>query len=247
MRNENYYKHSRQVSVTKAHSFNKDRRVHNRNPPPQHLDKQKSTNDPNALVGLQMNQITIVNTITSLSAAMNDIHMNSIIGFDTESKPTRIKGEVSLGPHLVQLSTLDRAYLFSIPSLVSSSSKLELEVQKSLRDIFQNKDICKVGFGLASDTKEIRAKFGVEISNIVDLGWELREGEERSQVGTQRAVLRVLGRHFDKPKKVSMSNWGLPIERFTERQILYAANDAYVALLVHNEWQRKLVTRRVQK
>ena len=37
-----------------------------------------------------------------------------MIGFDTESKPTFVKGEASTGPHLVQLATDTHVYLFQI-------------------------------------------------------------------------------------------------------------------------------------
>lgn len=43
-----------------------------------------------------------------------------MIGFDTESKPTFLKGEESTWPHLVQLATDERAYLFPVSSTYCS-------------------------------------------------------------------------------------------------------------------------------
>jgi hypothetical protein len=45
--------------------------------------------------------------------------LQPVIGFDTESKPTFRKGEVSTGPHLVQLATDAHVFLFPVACAVN--------------------------------------------------------------------------------------------------------------------------------
>ncbi len=193
---------------------------------------------PSIHVGLQLHQIIVVTSLVDMKLAIADLSTSGTIGFDTESKPTFRKGEESLGPHLVQLSTLKRAYLFSIPSHIVTES--EREFCNSLVRIFKSNSIKKVGFGLANDLNLINSKFGCDLVNFVDLGLALREEGGAQLVGTKTAVLRYLDKVLEKPKKLSMSDWSKSIQFYNSRMILYAANDAHVALLVYNEWQRRL-------
>jgi ribonuclease D len=50
-------------------------------------------------------------------AACRDLLAEAVLGFDTEAKPTFAKGEVSTGPHLIQLATEHRVWLFQVPRL----------------------------------------------------------------------------------------------------------------------------------
>jgi RNA polymerase sigma factor for flagellar operon FliA len=147
------------------------------------------------------------------------------VGFDTESKPTFVKGEVSDGPHLVQLATDTKAYLFPVidkPALVL------------LREIMESDRVLKVGFGLRDDLRRLRAKLGIESENILDLARALRQ-ENRHDVGAKAAVARFFGQRLQKSKRTSTTNWANP--RLTEKQMLYAANDAQVALRVYRAWR----------
>ena len=62
--------------------------------------------------GLALSDVSLVTTAALAHEALEVLMAVEVVGFDTESKPTFLKGEVSSGPHLVQLSTEVRAYLF---------------------------------------------------------------------------------------------------------------------------------------
>jgi RNA polymerase sigma factor for flagellar operon FliA len=47
-------------------------------------------------------------------------------------------------------------------------------------------------------------------------------------------VAKFFGLHLQKSKKISTTNWAT--SRLTEKQILYAADDAQVALRVYRRW-----------
>jgi len=148
------------------------------------------------------------------------------IGFDTESKPTFAKGEASTGPHLIQLATDEKAYLFP----VTAQQALD-----ELRAILESPQVLKVGFGLRDDLRRLQSKLGIGSASILDLAIALRR-EKRADVGAKAAVAHFFGQRLQKSKKISTTNWSNTV--LTEKQILYAANDAHVALRVYRSWRQ---------
>jgi RNA polymerase sigma factor for flagellar operon FliA len=176
--------------------------------------------------GIKLQDVRMVKSDKDAAEALNALLATDVLGFDTESKPTFLKGEVSTGPHLVQLATDDAAYLFQIGAMPA------VEVLKA---VLESDTILKVGFGLADDVKRLRAKLGIETSNVLDLATALRKNE-RNSLGAKTAVARFFGQKLQKSKKITTTNWALP--RLTERQILYAADDAHVALKIYRRWRQ---------
>ena len=175
--------------------------------------------------GIKMADVRLVKTERDATDALAALSAMDAIGFDTESKPTFLKGEVSTGPHLVQLATDEAAYLFQIGAMPA------LEVLKA---VLESRTILKVGFGLQDDVKRLRAKLGIDATNVLDLSTALRKGE-RNTLGAKTAVARFFGQKLQKSKKITTTNWALP--RLSEKQILYAADDAHVALRIYRRWR----------
>ena len=176
--------------------------------------------------GIRMAHVHLVRSADEFAAALAALSRMDVIGFDTESKPTFIKGEASTGPHLVQLATDEAAFLFQI------GPAAPVDVIKA---VLENKAILKVGFGLQDDLKRLRAKLGIDTVNVLDLSTALRNKGEKNTLGAKTAVARYFGRTLQKSKKVTTTNWALP--RLSEKQILYAADDAHVALKVYRHWR----------
>lgn len=179
--------------------------------------------------GIRLADVRIVSTATGAASALAALAAADVLGFDTESKPTFTKGEVSTGPHLVQLATDDLAYLFQIGPMCEAAPGLAV-----LRAVLESQQILKVGFGLSDDLSRIRAKLGIEPQNVLDLSRALRHGE-RNTVGAKAAVARFFGRQLQKSKRITTTNWSLP--KLTDKQILYAADDAHVALRIYRHWR----------
>jgi RNA polymerase sigma factor for flagellar operon FliA len=175
--------------------------------------------------GISLDDVRIVKTDRDTADALAVLLRADVLGFDTESKPTFLKGEVSTGPHLVQLATDEAAYLFQI----GAAPAVEL-----LKAVLESDAILKVGFGLADDVKRLRAKLGIEARHVLDLSTALRRGE-RNTLGAKTAVARYFGQRLQKSKRITTTNWALP--RLSEKQILYAADDAHVALRVYRRWR----------
>lgn len=183
--------------------------------------------DPSALPlyqGIRLEDVHLVQSPAEEAAALKALMAADAIGFDTESKPTFAKGEVSDGPHLVQLATDDKAYLFAIARGPASDV---------LRTVLESPKVLKVGFGLRDDLRRLQTKLGIGAEHVVDLAIALRQ-EKRNDVGAKTAVVRFFGQRLQKSKKISTTNWSN--RRLTEQQMLYAANDAQVALRVYRAW-----------
>lgn len=180
--------------------------------------------------GIRLADVRLVRTVADAAAALAALLAADVIGFDTESKPTFAKGEVSTGPHLVQLATNDLAYLFQIGSAASAQTALTV-----LKPVLESETILKVGFGLGDDLKRLRAKLGVETHKVLDLSTALRRRGERNTLGAKTAVARFFGQKLQKSKRITTTNWALP--QLSDKQVLYAADDAHVALRIYRLWQ----------
>ncbi|WP_371868507.1 3'-5' exonuclease [Telluria aromaticivorans] len=180
--------------------------------------------------GIRLADVRLVRTMADAEAALAALLAADVIGFDTESKPTFAKGEVSTGPHLVQLATNDLAYLFQIGSAASAQTALTV-----LKPVLESETILKVGFGLGDDLKRLRAKLGVETHKVLDLSTALRRRGERNTLGAKTAVARFFGQKLQKSKRITTTNWALP--QLSDKQVLYAADDAHVALRIYRLWQ----------
>lgn len=176
--------------------------------------------------GIALTDIVLVDTPAAAAAAKAVLLAADVVGFDTESKPTFAKGEVSTGPHLVQLATDGKAFLFPVERLPGADA---------LRDVLESPRIRKVGFGLDSDVARLKSKLGIETRNVLDLAIALRGAGERNTVGARAAVARYLGRRLQKSKRASTSNWAQ--RHLSESQMRYAADDAQVALRVYRATQ----------
>lgn len=170
-----------------------------------------------------MECITVVTSLDEAESAFVDLSGSGDVGFDTESKPTFRKGEISSGPHVLQFSTIGRAYIFQ--SHVGECLPVVLRLLESA-------EIQKIGFGLRGDLSQISNRFGIRPSSIHDLDRSFKQLGYRNPVGAKSAIAMLFERRLLKSKSVTTSNWGSPT--LTEKQLIYAANDAYAALLVYH-------------
>ena len=172
-------------------------------------------------VGLTLAHIHVPATTEEFASATTEIKAAGIVGFDTESKPTFVVGDVSEGPHVVQFALHDKAYLFQLH---------RVEGMPFLMELLQSEEVIKVGFGLKSDRGQINAKLGVHFNAVVDLNTVFSMDGYHKEMGVRAAVGQVLKQRFAKSRHVTTSNWSQP--ELTPQQLLYAANDAYAALKV---------------
>ena len=170
---------------------------------------------------LPLDRIYVPATGAEFAAAAQAIFAAGVVGFDTESKPVFDRGVISDGPHVVQFALDDCAYIFQLH---------RADCRSILVEVLESDSVLKVGFGLRSDHNEIRAKFGVAVRAVLDLNDVFNRDGHRGTIGARAAVAMVMNQKFHKSKAVSTSNWA--VAELSSRQLLYAANDAYVAIKV---------------
>ncbi len=177
--------------------------------------------------GIPLDRISLVVSESLAEEALAALIAADAIGFDTESKPTFLKGEVSTGPHLVQLATDSKAYLFPVAPRYDT---------RALKAVLESPKVLKIGFGLGNDHSVLKSRLDIAASNVLDLGEVLRGPGHRGTVGAKVAVAHFFGQKLQKSKKIGTSNWSNA--HLSERQLLYAANDAHVALMLYRAWLR---------
>ncbi len=173
--------------------------------------------------GLSLPAIHVVDTPQEAARAVEALMVAGVAGFDTESKPTFVKNEISGGPHVLQFATLDAAWLFQLH---------RTEFHGVVAGLLESTGLIKAGFGLSSDLSLIRQRFGIEPQAVVDVDAEFRRRGYRKSVGVKTAVALVFDRRFVKSRKATTSNWAN--RQLTDAQLRYAANDAYAAIRVYD-------------
>ena len=170
---------------------------------------------------LGLERITLVRTGEQALHAQDELMRVNAWGFDTESKPTFRVGESSDGPHVLQLATAERAWVFQL---------IDRDCLSVATHLLAQPHIAKAGFGLGDDQKRIAQKLGVDVAGLVELNTLFRQQGYRKDMGVKAAVAVLFGQRFIKSKKAATSNWAN--ERLSEAQLVYAANDAYAAYRV---------------
>jgi ribonuclease D len=171
--------------------------------------------------GLALESVMIISDENEALHARDELLRSGVVGFDTESKPTFRKGQKSTGPHVFQFATLERAFIFR--PLHSASVEIIIELLMAAQ-------LTKVGFDLKGDLSQISRRFGVQPGAVVDLGRSFRQLGYRNTIGATAAVAMLFGRRLKKSKSITTSNWAA--DQLSEKQLLYAANDAYAAIRV---------------
>jgi ribonuclease D len=171
--------------------------------------------------GIDPGRIIVAASGADVDAAHALLAAQTHVGFDTESKPTFLRGERSEGPHVLQFATLNQAYIFQLHVP---------QARDAVAALLESTRLTKVGFGLEGDKTQIRARLEVEPRAVLDLDTVFRERGYRKSVGLKAAVAIVFNQRFSKSKRIGTSNWSH--RELTERQLLYAANDAFAAMQV---------------
>ncbi|MDO5102115.1 MAG: 3'-5' exonuclease [Lautropia sp.] len=161
-------------------------------------------------------------TPSQAHAVAAEIATHPVVGFDTESKPVFVRGQVQEGPHLVQFAVADRAWLFSMGDEQSVAAVAGLMQQAGLR---------KVGFGLAADRALLARRLGAAPVSMIDLDSVYRQLGYRHSTGIRMAVAITFGRYFEKSKTIGKSDWSRQPLSVPQRR--YAAHDAWGAFRVY--------------
>lgn len=162
--------------------------------------------------------ITVVDTPAKLADMAAVLSRHSLLGFDTETRPAFRKGEKH-PPALVQLALEDRVYIVQLK---------KTGFPESLGTLLADGRVLKAGVGIRDDLKALQELRPFEPGGFVDLGDRARE-RGMAERGVRSLAARFLGGRITKGAQTS--NWASAV--LTERQLRYAATDAWVCLKLH--------------
>lgn len=187
----------------------------------------RSTIDNDSVAALEAarfgGRIVIVDKMEDVEAAYNDLKSHTMIGFDTETRPS-FRAGVSYKVGLLQLSTPDTCYLIRL-----SHIRLDNRILK----ILGSRQILKVGADVSGDIRALHALRNFNADGFVDLQVEAsRWGIEEKSLRKLSAI--VLNKRVSKAQR--LSNW--EAESLTPQQQEYAATDAWICPEILKELQR---------
>ena len=164
-------------------------------------------------IGRYEGEVLVVGTMQELDRAWEGLAGETVVGWDTETRPSFRKGESHL-PALVQAATAKAVYLFQLQ---------KMDFSKVLGGLFAEPTIVKAGISVEDDLKGLNKVFEVKTNAVVDLGSAARRNG-LEQTGLRNLAALFLGIRI--PKGTKTTNWATA--RLSAQQIQYAATDAWV-------------------
>ena len=167
-------------------------------------------------------RIHLIRSSEDIEDAARELKKETLLGFDTETRPTFRVGE-SYPPALLQLAGEQAVYVFQLRYC---------GLPKSLRGLLANPKIIKAGVGLDRDVRELKKLAPHKVAGFVDVGELARQAGCRNH-GIRGLATLLLG--FRVSKNCQRSNWGQ--RTLTRAQIEYAATDAWVGRELYHKLQ----------
>ncbi len=168
-------------------------------------------------------KVTIISEDVQIAEAVAHLERYSVLGFDTETRPTFKKGRHN-ETALLQLASDDEVFIFQLQKLTDF---------KALQQLLNNKKILKVGAAIRDDVKELNYYFPAKKDSYVELQKMVKTfGIEDISLKKMTAI--VLGFRISKGQQVS--NW--EADPLQDAQIRYAATDAWVSLRIYQELKK---------
>ena len=164
--------------------------------------------------------IVVVDREEQIEAVYQDLASQSIIGFDTETRPS-FKAGITNKVALLQLSTHERCYLIRL---------CRTKLHNALLKILSNPKIIKIGADVAGDLRSLHALRHFNERGFIDLqqmvsAWGIEEKSLRKMAAI------VLGHRVSKAQR--LSNW--EATTLTPQQQMYAATDAWVCISIYEK------------
>jgi ribonuclease D len=163
-------------------------------------------------------KIHLIEDLDAFSTLYSIIENQAYIGFDTESKPNFVKGEKNKVA-MIQIAIPDNVFLFRLN---------KIGFAQELVDILENEKIRKVGVAIKNDARELQSLKQYKPKGFLELP------DLSSKFGIQANGLRslaavILNGRISKSAKIT--NW--EAEFLTEKQLIYAATDAWACLKMY--------------
>jgi len=163
-------------------------------------------------------------------AAADALRRESLLGFDTETRPSFRKGQ-SYPTSLLQLAGRHEVYVFQLGIL---------GLPAELRGLLSDPRMVKAGVAIQRDLRELRALADFEPRRFVDLGACAMRGGLHHH-GLRGLAALLLGKRISKGARTT--NWARP--DIPAKALRYAATDAWVSRLIHEALEREGLIREI--
>lgn len=164
-------------------------------------------------------EIYYIDTPEKLAKVLPLIKKESVLGFDTETRPSFKKGQV-YEVSLLQLSSSSTAYLFRLN---------KIGFPKEIKKIMASDKVLKIGVAIRDDILSLKKLNNFNEKGFVELQQYVKDfGIDDN--GLKKLTANILG--FKISKRQQTSNW--EAEVLTEAQVQYAATDAWVCYEIYN-------------
>ena len=165
-------------------------------------------------------EIVVVDSAEALDKACRHLASQSIVGFDTETRPSFTAG-VTNKVALLQLYGGGKCFLIRLNRVAMS---------RELLDVLQNERIIKVGAAVQNDITGLNALRHFKARGFVDL--QSMVGDYGIEDKSLRKISGiVLGKKVSKAQR--LSNW--EARTLTPQQQMYAATDAWVCVEIYHK------------
>ncbi len=171
--------------------------------------------------------IYVIDNERQVQAACEYLNLQTILGFDTETRPSFKKGVVN-SVALLQLATDEKAFLFRLN---------KIRLSKCIKRILTDSTIIKVGVAIRDDLKALKNKSNFTEHSFVELQ-EMVKKFGIQNFSLQKLSAIVMGIHISKSKR--LSNW--ESENLNEAQQKYAATDAWASYEIYKQLLAKKVS-----
>ena len=158
-------------------------------------------------------EIILCKTPEEAKVAAEKLKKETLLGFDTETRPAFRKGE-KYDPSLLQLATLNEVYLFQIQ---------QTGLIPELIDVLAAHHITKAGVAIDRDIEELQAMTYFMPDGFVELA-DLAKSANIKNLGLRGLTAIAFG--FRISKREQVSNWAR--KDLTDSQKRYAATDAWL-------------------
>ena len=186
--------------------------------------KKLSKNEINSLTQIKFNgDVEVLSSNDNVQAAVNYLMNYDLIGFDTETKPTFVKGPLN-PPSIMQLACIDKVYIFQLDNE---------NLYKKLFPILSNENITKCGVSVDRDLIELMYLSPFDPLSFVDLGNIARDNDVPHH-GLRGLVAMFLKHRISKGAQIS--DWSKTV--LSQSQITYASTDAWISLKLFEAFEQ---------
>ena len=159
-------------------------------------------------------KIHLVQSVEQITAAVDYLKKQPILGFDTETRPSFKKGQIH-PVALLQLSTSDEAFLFLVN---------HIGISPGLVKVLSSPAILKIGAAIHDDIKVLQRIAPFKPNGFIDLQ-DMAKTYRIENLSLKKLAGIVMGVRISKSQR--LTNWEATI--LTEQQQIYAATDAWIA------------------